>query len=74
MIRTLFKHRTTQQKEFENIHGTNVRLLTNTRKLEAKVEVITGSGVPSKALGKNKDVYIDEDTDTNYYKKNGIWI
>jgi hypothetical protein len=75
MIRTLFKYKTTEQKEFENLHGTNARILNQTNKLQNKVETFVGEGEPSKAIGKSGDVYIDKSTSpkTIYNKVNGIW-
>lgn len=74
MIRTLFKHKVIQQKEFENVHGTNIRTMKDVSKLKSQVELHTAEIDPSKAQGKNGDVFINRISGDVFHKDNGIWL
>jgi len=73
MIRTIFKHDTPKQKEFENLHGSSVRSLNRISSLEGNPRWHSGEGLPSKGIGGNRDFYLDKTNGNIYEKVNGIW-
>lgn len=73
-MRALFQHKYPAQKEIENVHGVNARLLGKTSKLEGNSVWHSGDTEPSKAIGKSEDYYLDKTGGDVYIKENGEWV
>jgi len=73
MIRGLFKHDFTVQKDFENLHNSTIRTLNKVSKVESNPVWHKGDIEPSNAIGKSGDFYLDRVTGNVYTKDNGIW-
>ena len=72
-MRILFKHTAEDQKEYENIHGTNIRNTAQINQLNNKASWYSGDDNPKTAIGKNGDFYRKTDG-TIFQKKNGVWL
>lgn len=72
-MRILFKHDVPEQKEFENVHGTNFRNTTAIRQLQKRGEWHNGKDDPKDALGKNGDYYINTTSGHIFTKVKGRW-
>ncbi len=74
MLRSLFTHEYTEQKEFENLHSSTIKSMNRVNKLETKANWLKGNIEPSNAIGNNGDFYLDKITGNVYTKDNGIWF
>ena len=73
-MRNLFQHNKAEDKEFGNIYSELSDISETTSRISNIGVWHKGEGEPEKALGKDKDFYLDTTTGDIYNKENGEWI